>query len=157
MQQCSPLKRWPKQNWVWVIHNKGGNDASSDNKIWIWYWSQNVANNILYLRYKSPAMETLIFNCSSKTLYYIWYLCTLETTRRKGRLLSGLLHSHFVIFAPFEPIFWYDGRNVCYFQILEFRKISAIFGPVAVILNFQHTSLRGFQCSNQKVVRSAIL
>ena len=48
------------------------------------------------------------------------------------------------------------------FKIQEFRKIFAIFGPVAAILIFQNTSLRGVQVSNQKVcfvkvVCSAIL
>ena len=78
------------------------------------------------------------------------------------RAWPSLLRSHFVIFAPFEPILWYGGRNVCFFKILEFQNISAIFGPVAAIFRPFWGHLRVFQCLNQKVcsakvVRSAIL
>ena len=38
---------------------------------------------------------------------------------------------------------------MCVFKIFKFWKILAIFGPVVAILNFQNTSLRGFQCSYQ--------
>ena len=68
----------------------------------------------------------------------------------------------FCHFCSVWASFLYGGRNVSYFKILEFRQILSFFGPVAAILNFQDTSLRGLQCSNKKVclakvVRSSIL
>ena len=70
-------------------------------------------------------------------------------------------------FMPKIQLFWFFLKvswktNGCVFKILEFLKMSPIFGPMTFILNFQDTSLRGFQCSNQKVcfakvVCSAIL
>ena len=40
---------------------------------------------------------------------------------------------------------------MCFLKLQEFQTISAIFGPMAAILDGQGTSLRDLHCSNQKV------
>ena len=46
---------------------------------------------------------------------------------------------------------------MCVFEIVEFLKILAIFGPVVAILNFQDTSLSGFQSESKCLLSESCL